>query len=110
MADRPRSIREMQAEKVKEQDVGTLTIQNISEQLIKINLLPPEKNGKRVDFYVGSEDINLKVGQTHAFKKNRLNMAQVNRLQKMHQISVIVDSDKNKPAKKLSKTVTYKTH
>ena len=93
MATRPRTIREMQADKEKETISPTMTIQNICKQLIKIHLRPPEKNGKKVDFFVGAEDINLNPLQTHVFKKSRLWLGQVDRLQKTRKIVVLKDSE-----------------
>lgn len=92
---RPKTVREMQAEKAKKNGVGQVTIENCSKQLVPIHLNPP----KGVDFYIGAQDIRLQPGQVHKFKKNRLRMPQIERLQKQRMIRVIYDSDKQ-PAKR----------
>lgn len=86
---RPKTVREIQQEKSK-QDRGTVTIYNKSKQMVPIHLDAPEG----VDFYVGAQDVRLRPGQTHKFRKNRLRMAQVERLQKQGLIQVLHDSAK----------------
>jgi hypothetical protein len=93
MATRPKTVREMQVEKKREAKQGEVQIINISKQLIKIHLRPPIVNGKQLDFFIGAQDINLTPNQMHIFKKGRLRMDQVNRLQKMRKISVVWDTD-----------------
>ena len=87
---RPKTVRETQAEKAKKQGIGTVTLYNCSKQMVPIHLDAP----KGVDFYVGAQDIRLLPGQTHKFKKDRLRMPQVERLQKQRMIRIIYDSDK----------------
>lgn len=81
---RPKTIREIQSQKV-EGDKSTITINNVSKQMIPIHLNPP----KGVDFYVGAQDIRLRPGQTHTLKLSRVRIKQVERLQKMGKIQVI---------------------
>lgn len=90
MANRPRTIREIQADRSKTKSVAEMTVLNISKQLIIIHQRPP----KGVDFYIGAQDVRLKPGQSFTFKKNRLWTEQVERLQKQQKVSVIVDTDK----------------
>lgn len=90
MADRPMTVREMQAAKKakQEQDENKVTIINVSRQLIKIH----EKAPKGVDFYIGASDISLKPNQMYAFKKSRLWEGQVTRLQKQGMIRIVSDT------------------
>jgi hypothetical protein len=88
-ASRPKTVREIQQNKAK-QDRSTITIYNKSKQMIPIHLNAP----KNVDFYVGAQDIRLRPGQTYKFRKDRLRMAQVERLQKQGLIQVLHDSAK----------------
>jgi len=90
---RPLSIREIQAAKSQQHEVGTLLISNISKQKLNIHLRPPVINGKRMDFYVGAQDIALIPGQSYPFKKDRLWMEQVNRLRQEGKVAVLADSD-----------------
>ena len=92
MATRPKTMREISAEKKNRKDIPTITISNISKQLIKIHLDPPIVNGKKLDFYVGAQDIELKRNQTHTFRKDRIRMDQVTRLQKMGYVSIVHDN------------------
>ena len=87
---RPKTIREVQAEKQQEVQQGRQTILNISHQLIKIHLRAP----KKVDFYYGAQDISLRPGQSFAFPKSRLWAGQIERLRKQRQVSVVSDSEK----------------
>ena len=91
MANRPKTVSEVQAEKAKEkQDTeNRLTVANVSKQLIKIHLKQPPG----VDFFIGAQDIELKPGQTHAFRKSRLIEKQIMRLQKQGFIRVVSDTD-----------------
>ena len=89
MAVRPKTMREIQATKSKE-DRATITLYNKSKQLIPIHLDAP----KGVDFYVGAQDIRLRPGQTYKFRRDRVRMAQVERLQKRGMIQVLHDSTK----------------
>jgi hypothetical protein len=90
LAKRPQTIREIQAEKAKQQDQGTMILYNCSRQVISIHLDPP----KGVDFYVGAQDIRLKPKQTHTFKRDRLRIPQIDRLRKQGMLEVIHDSEK----------------
>ena len=90
MADRPKTIRQIQAQKQEERNSAEVIILNISKQLVNIHLRPP----KGVDFYIGAQDIALKPGQTFSFKKVRLWMSQVERLQKQQKVQVISDTEK----------------
>ena len=90
MANRPRTIREAQSAKTKSAKSAEMTLLNISNQLIKIHLRAP----KKVDFYVGAQDVSLIPGQSYTFKKNRLWLEQVERLQKQRSISVVSDTEK----------------
>lgn len=96
MAKRPMTVREMKTAKKQQEKVGTITVSNISNQAYKIHLKPPIINGKKVDFYVGAQDINMIPGRTHSFKKDRLWMQQIDRLKKQRLLSIISDSDLNK--------------
>lgn len=90
MADRPKTIREMQAEKAAKQQASTstITVTNISKQLIKVHLNPP----KGVDFYVGAQDINLTPGQTFTFKKNRVRLDQITNLRKNKKLALVSET------------------
>lgn len=88
---RPRTIREVQAEKQRDVQQGRQTILNISKQLIKIHLRAP----KKVDFYYGAQDISLRPGQSFSFPKGRLWDGQVNRLQKKGKVQVVSDTEKS---------------
>lgn len=87
---RPKTMREIQAEKASASISAEVTIMNVSSQLVPIHLKSP----KGVDFYIGAQDIRLKRGQVHKFKKSRLWMEQVERLQKQGKIQVISDTEK----------------
>ena len=87
---RPKTVREMQADQKKREKSGEITISNCSKQLVPIHLNAP----KGVDFYVGAQDYRLYPGKMFTFKKDRLRMQQVERLQKQGMIQIIFDSDK----------------
>jgi hypothetical protein len=87
---RPKTMREISAEKKKE--AGVITVSNISRQMIPIHLNPPIVNGKKLDFYVGAQDIHLKIGQTFTFRKDRIRRPQLDRLKKMGKISIISET------------------
>ena len=87
---RPQTTKEIRAEKHKES--GTVTITNISKQMIPIHLDAPIINGKKLDFYVGAQDIHLKIGQTFTFRKDRIRRPQLDRLKKMGKISIISET------------------
>jgi len=91
--NKPKSIKSIQAEKEqdKTKDQARVTITNIGKQLIKIHLNAP----KGVDFYIGAEDKDLYPGCTFTFKKHRLRMPQIERLQKMRQIQIISDTERS---------------
>lgn len=93
MANRPRTIREMQTERQKVRTASEVTILNISQQLITIHQRAP----KGVDFYIGAQDIRLRPNKSHTFKKNLLWMEQVERLAKRQKISIIADTEKLQP-------------
>ncbi len=86
---RPQTIREMQSEKKGRITKASITVLNISNQLIKIHLDPPTIKGKKLDFYVAAQDFNLTPGQKYEFPANRIRMEQVLRLQKMQKVSII---------------------
>jgi hypothetical protein len=78
MAKRPKTIKEIQAGKRRDEDDEEIMISNCSKQLISIHLdAPPD-----VDFYIGAQDYRLRPGQSFKFKKSRLRMPQVDRLRK----------------------------
>lgn len=87
---RPKTMREMQAEKAASNISAEITIMNVSGQLVPIHLRSP----KGIDFYVGAQDIRLKRGQVHKFRKNRLWMEQILRLQKQGKIQIVSDTEK----------------
>ena len=89
MATRPKTMREIQGEKA-DQGRGEVRIINISKQVVPIHMRPP----KVVDFYIGAEDKRLYPGKSFMFKKSRLWIEQVDRLQKQGKIQVNYDSDK----------------
>jgi hypothetical protein len=90
MANRPKTMREMQADKAAKQQlsVATITVTNISKQLIKVHLNAP----KGVDFYVGAQDISLTPGQTFTFKKNRVRLDQITNLRKQRKLSLVSET------------------
>lgn len=90
--EKPKSLKEVQVEKERERirEQNRVTITNISKQLIKIHYNAP----KGVDFYIGAEDKDLYPGYTYTFKKHRLRMAQIERLQKMRKIQIISDTER----------------
>jgi|APFre7841882654_1041346.scaffolds.fasta_scaffold36935_1 hypothetical protein len=90
MAMRPKTMREIQAENVAKAGKGEVRILNISKQTIPIHLKPP----KGVDFYVGAQDVRLGAGKSHMFRKSRLWLEQVERLEKQRRIQVLYDSEK----------------
>jgi len=96
---RPKTMREIKAEKerIQEEDKGTITVTNISGQMLPIHLNAP----KGVDFFFGAQDIRLKRGQTFTFKKNRVRMEQVARLRKMGKLQVIGQTDSPEETKKV---------
>jgi hypothetical protein len=98
---RPRTIREIKADKERkqEEDKGTITVTNTSGQMLPIHLNAP----KGVDFFFGAQDIRLKRGQTYAFKKNRVRMDQLMRLQKMGKLQVIGQTESQDEMKKVVK-------
>jgi len=87
---RPQTVREVQAEKQKKKEIGTVTVYNCSKQLVPIHLNAP----KGMDFYIGAQDYRLYPGRKFTFRKDRLRMQQIERLQKQRMIQVINDSDK----------------
>jgi hypothetical protein len=87
---RPKTMREISAEKKKE--TGTITVTNISKQMVPIHLDSPIVNGKKLDFYVGAQDIHLKIGQTFTFRKDRIRRPQLDRLKKMGKIQIISET------------------
>jgi len=93
MVKRPPTMREIQAAKEKP-DVKKYKVQNISKQLVKIHLQPRVRdNGKRDDFYVGAEDVNLYPNKIVELREDRVWKEQLNRLAKKRQIKIL-----NKPA------------
>lgn len=91
---RPLTVREIQASKVSKHK-DRVIILNTSKQLVPIHLRSPrDKEGKRVDFYVGARDVRLRPGQKFEFNKDLLWDTQVDRLQKQGKIQVIYDSEK----------------
>jgi len=78
MASRPKTIREIQAEKRQKEDDEEIILSNCSKQMIPIHLDAPAG----VDFYIGAVDYRLRPGQSFKFKKSRLRMPQIERLQK----------------------------
>lgn len=89
MATRPKTMREIQAEK--KPKAGRIRILNISKQLIKINLKPPNR---KVDWFIGTQDIDIRPGKTATLTKDRVQIHQVERLCKQGHIQVIYDSDR----------------
>jgi len=93
MVKRPPTMREIQAAKEKP-DVKKYKVQNISKQLVKIHLQPRVRdNGKRDDFYVGAEDVNLYPNKIVELREDRVWKEQLDRLAKKRQIKIL-----NKPA------------
>jgi len=97
--NKPKTIREIQAEKAAKEarNKSTITIANVSKQLINIHLNPPPG----VDFYIGAEDIQLRPGKYHTFKKYRVRMDQITRLQKTGYIQVISETMDEEPRKEV---------
>lgn len=69
-------------------DKDTITIQNISKQLITIHARPKEKK----DFYISAQDVHLRPGKMVTLPKSRLWESQITRLGSRKMISVIRDS------------------
>jgi hypothetical protein len=89
MVKRPPTMREIQAAKEKP-DVKKYKVQNISKQLIKIHLQPRVRdNGKRDDFYVGAEDVNLYPNKIVELREDRVWKEQLDRLAKKRQIKIL---------------------
>jgi hypothetical protein len=86
---RPKTMREIQAEK--KPKVGKVRILNISKQLVKINLKPPNR---KVDWYIGTQDVDLRPGKMATLSKDRVQIHQIERLCKQGHIQVIYDSDR----------------
>ena len=79
-----KTIRDIQAEKNKK-DVSEITIQNISKQMVPINLKAP----KNVDFYAGTSEARLQPGRSITLKKSKVWIEQINRLASQQFISII---------------------
>jgi hypothetical protein len=88
MVKRPPTMREIQAAKEKP-DVKKYTVQNISKQLVKIHLQPKIRDGKRDDFYVGAEDVNLFPTKIVELREDRVWKEQLDRLAKKRQIKIL---------------------
>jgi hypothetical protein len=89
MVKRPPTMREIQAAKEKP-DVKKYKVQNISKQLVKIHLQPRVRdNGKRDDFYVGAEDVNLYPNKIVELREDRVWKEQLDRLAKKRQIKIL---------------------
>ena len=86
---RAKTVREMQVEAAKES--GEMNIQNISNQVIPIHMRPP----KDIDFYLGAQDVRLHPNKNKTFKKSRLWLEQIERLQKQRKIQVLSDTAKS---------------
>lgn len=82
-------MREIQAAKEKP-EVKNYVIQNICKQLVKIHQKPRMRdNGKREDFYVGAEDVNLYPNKIVELREDRVWKEQLDRLAKKRQIKVL---------------------
>jgi len=89
MVKRPPTMREIQAAKEKP-EVKNYVIQNICKQLVKIHQKPRMRdNGKREDFYVGAEDVNLYPNKIVELREDRVWKEQLDRLAKKRQIKVL---------------------
>jgi hypothetical protein len=89
MVKRPPTMREIQAAKEKP-EVKNYIIQNICKQLVKIHQKPRMRdNGKREDFYVGAEDVNLYPNKIVELREDRVWKEQLDRLAKKRQIKVL---------------------
>ena len=97
--DRPLTQKEIRAKKAKGKvkNRESVTIQNVSKQLITINVRQP----KGLDFYIHSRDIHLKPGVSVKLPTDKLWSTQLDRLQKRRMITVTVNADKEQAAKKL---------
>ena len=97
MAKRPPTQKEIRERKAP-RDRETITIHNISKQLIPIHC----KHAPGSDFYYGARDVNLHPGKIVTLPKSRLWTSQISRLQKRRMISIISDSRKVEEFKKRS--------
>ena len=89
MVKRPPTMREIQATKEKP-EVKKYKIENICKQLVKIHLQPRVRdNGKRDDFYVGAEDVNLYPNKIVELREDRVWKEQLIRLAKKRQIKIL---------------------
>lgn len=82
MANRPRTIREIQNKKKSEDP--KIRIINTSTQLISIHMKAP----KGIDFYFGNQDIHLPPQKHYDFPSSRLMTSQLDRLQKRGMIKI----------------------
>jgi hypothetical protein len=83
MMKRPATVKEIQSAQPKSE--GRVRILNISQQLIKIHLKPPTG----VDFYLGAQDVCLGPNKSYTFKRDRLWMEQVTRLEKQGKLQIL---------------------
>ena len=97
--DRPLTQKEIRAKKAKGKvkNKETVTIHNVSKQLITINVRQP----KGLDFYIHSRDVHLKPGVSVKLPTDKLWSTQLDRLRKRRMITVTVNADKEQAAKKL---------
>lgn len=102
--DGPKTIREIQAEKVAKKKLNKelITIQNVSKQIISIHLNPPQG----VDFYFGAEDKPIRPNQVASLNRSRVRMDQLKRLQQTGFISIISDSAKDDVEDQKKVTIT----
>lgn len=96
---RPLTQKEIRAKKAKGKvkTKESVTIHNISSQLITINVRQP----KGLDFYIHSRDVHLKPGVSVKLPVDKLWSTQLDRLQKRRMITVTVNADKEAASKKL---------
>ena len=92
---RPMTQKEIREQKRPSQSPETITILNVSKQLVILHSRP--KNSK--DFYGSARDIQLRPGKMITVPKNRTWESQIARLSGRRLISIINDSEKTrKPA------------
>ncbi len=95
---RPLTQKEIRAknEAARNKSKETLTIINISKQLVPLQI----KKAKGMDFYVSARDVHLHPGKKITLPKHRLWTEQIDRLSKRRLIRVLIDSEKVEETKR----------
>lgn len=96
MAKRPPTQEEIRRSRSSENRRETLTILNISKQVIPIHCKPAPGG----DFFVSAHDVQLQPGRRTTLPKHRLWESQISRLRKRHLIEVVSDSERVKETKR----------